>query len=432
MPRTLCEKNLEWYYSVLEQNPSDAVSLNPDDGTVTYHTEIRSNESRVKTAKGEELVHAVVISMLASDEYRYKKTNIGHEMHFAHGSAGSKADEVDVIIWDEDRVPFAIMELKSAEEFYRKKDDAIHYQLFGTAPLVGAPKFLIYATVVPKGNKPSILAICIDYTKYKTFESWQSNDKPFFNAIPIEYRSVSFQPFKNDDENDLELNSTLADFRAIAATLHNEFFGEHPDNTLFGNLVKCLLAKIYDERTCKRGKEYKFQILNKNDKPEKASDVFDRVNDLYKQAYKRYVDSGTTDIDEINSNEFTEQSVKSVVQTLQGISITKGAARHGDVIGAFFEEILRSGFKQDRGMYFTHDNLTRFMVEALGVQELTENIWKASNHPTNRLPYVIDPACGSGTFLLHTMSCITDTVRNNSREFTIDHESEQFFNTRLE
>lgn len=94
--------------------------------------------------------------------------------------------------------------------------------------------------------------------------------------------------------------------------------------------------------------------------------VFEIVNNLYKAAYKRYIDPAATEIDEINPKEFSEERVKTVVQALQGISITKGAARHGDIIGAFFEEILRSGFKQDRGMYFTHDNIVRFMVEITG------------------------------------------------------------------
>ena len=436
MSKALSEKNREWYYSALEQGSSDAVSINRNGCVVTYHSDIRSDKSRVRTAEGEEFVHAVLISMLASDEYKYKKVNLGHEMRFAHGSRGSNADVVDVIIWDEDGLPFAIIELKSAEEYDREKAAAIRYQLFGTAPLVGAPKLLIYATVVPDSRdrakcKLRISAICIDYSKYRTYETWQSDGEPCFNEIPIDYRSLSFKPFKNDNENDLDLNSTPADLRAIARTFHNEFFGEHPDNTLFGNLVKCLLAKICDERTCQIGQEYDFQILNKNDKPEKASDVFARVNQLYKYAYRRYVDPDATDLDEINPNEFSEESVKSVVQTLQGISITKGATRHGDVIGAFFEEILRAGFKQDRGMYFTHDNLVRFMVEALDIRELTRDIWKISNHPNNRLPYVIDPACGSGTFLLHGMSCITDTVKNNSDEFATDHESKQFYNARL-
>lgn len=431
MPKTLTEKDRNWYYSAVENIASDAVTVNRSDGVITYHGDIYSDESHSKNADPEELSHAVLLSLLASETYGYKKQNLGHEVHYAHGSKGSKADEVDIVIWDEDRLPFALIELKSSQEFDAERNDAIKYQLFGTAPLAGAPKLLIYATVHPKGAAPQATAVCIDYTKHKSYDAWREAGEPHSTEIPVDYRDLSFKPFKNDSDNDLDLNSTPADFRAIATTFHNEFFGEHPDNTLFGNLVKCLLAKIHDERTCKKGSEYQFQVLYKNGKPEAAFEVFSRVNELYKNAYTRYVDSHADEVDEINPKEFSEESVKSVVQALQGVSITKGAAKHGDIIGAFFEEILRSGFKQDRGMYFTHDNIVRFMIEVLDIDSLTRQIWKKSNHPENRLPYIIDPACGSGTFLLHAMSLITDTVKENTSDFVSDHDSEQFFNARL-
>lgn len=431
MAKPLTDSDRNWYFTSVENTISDAVSVNRKDGVFTYHGDIHSDESHSKNADPEELAHAVLVSLLTSEKYGYLKKNIGHEVHYAHGSKGSKADEVDFVIWDEDHLPFAVIELKSSQEYDAERIDAIKYQLFGTAPLVGAPKLLIYATVHPKGTTPQITAVCIDYTKHKSFDAWRDDGEPHSTEIPVDYRDLSFKPFKNDSDNDLDLNSTPADFRAIATTFHNEFFGEHPDNTLFGNLVKCLLAKIHDERTCKKGDEYQFQVLYKNGKPETAIQVFSRVNGLYKSAYTRYVDPGADEVDEINPKEFSEESVKSVVQALQAISITKGAARHGDIIGAFFEEILRSGFKQDRGMYFTHDNVVRFMIEALDISGLTKQIWKKSNHPENRLPYIIDPACGSGTFLLHTMSLITETVKDNTTDFVSDHDSEQFFNARL-
>jgi len=356
---------------------------------------------------------------------------LGHEIHFAHRSKGSKSDEVDVLIRDADHLPYAMIELKAATDFDKDRDDAIKNQLFGTAPLVGSPKLLVYATVEPKGAEPKIRAICIDYTKHKSYEAWQDAGEPHSTVFPSDYHDIDYAPFISQGENDLDLESTQADFRAIASSFHNEFFGEHPDNTIFVSLVKCLLAKIHDERTRKKGEAYEFQVFYKNGKPDAAADVFARVNELYKAAYKRYVDPAATEIDEINPKEFSEERVKSVVQSLQGISITKGAARHGDIIGAFFEEILRSGFKQDRGMYFTHDNIVRFMIEAVDLAGLTRQVWQKSNHPDNRLPYVIDPACGSGTFLLHAMATVTTTVKSSEKTLVADHDSEQFYKARL-
>jgi type I restriction enzyme M protein len=430
MAKSLTAAAREWYFGAIDALGGGAVTGDRSNNTVTYNSAITSDESHVKSADPEELAHAVMLGLLNSKEYRYSLSSLCHEKHFAHGSKGSKADEVDILVLDEDQVPYAIVELKAAGDFIHEKDDAIKSQLFGTAPLVGSPKLLVYATVEPKG-KPKIHAICIDYTKHKSYENWKSEGEPHSTHFPEDYRDLEFEPYVNQGANDLDLDSTQADFRAVALAFHNEFFGEHPDNTIFVSLMKCLLAKIHDERTRKNGEAYEFQIFQKNGKPETAKEVFHRVNTLYIAAYKRYIDPAASEIDEINPKEFAEVNVKSVVQALQGISITKGAARHGDIIGAFFEEILRSGFKQDRGMYFTHDNIVRFMIEAVDLTGLTESIWQKSTHPENRLPYVMDPACGSGTFLLHSMNTITGAVKSRRKTLVTDHDSQQFYNARL-
>lgn len=431
MSKKLSSTDVDWYLGAIEKFGSIAVTVDRTAGTVTYDSGIASDESHVKTADGEELVHAIVLCLLHAKDFHYPISALGHEIHFAHGSKGSKSDEVDILIRDADGLAYAVFEIKPASEFEAERNDAIKNQLFGTAPLVGSPKLLVYATVEAKGTEPKMRAICIDYTKYKTFDSWRDAGEPHSVTFPTDYRDIDYVPYVNGGVSDLDLDSTQAEFRAVAVGFHNEFFGEHPDNTVFVNLVKCLLAKIHDERIRKKGETYEFQVLYKNGKPESAKVVFARVNELYKSAYKRYIAPGAPEIDEINPKEFSEERVKTVVLALQAISITKGAARHGDVIGAFFEEILRSGFKQDRGMYFTHDNIVRFMVEAADLSGLTRTTWLASTHPDNRLPYVIDPACGSGTFLLHAMNTITNAVKAGEETLVSDHDSEQFYKARL-
>jgi type I restriction enzyme M protein len=153
------------------------------------------------------------------------------------------------------------------------------------------------------------------------------------------------------------------------------------------------------------------------------------VNALYSSAYRHYIDPNRPD--DIDPRRFSAERVKSVVQQLEGMALTKGAALNADIIGAFFEEILRSGFKQDRGMYFTHDNIARFMVEAVGLRDLTRKRWRTASHPEQRLPYVFDPACGSGTFLLHSMHTITDEVRSNRAWFARTESDEDFLNQNL-
>ncbi len=235
-----------------------------------------------------------------------------------------------------------------------------------------------------------------------SFEDWHHDAL----AGPGDHRQASHRPLVKQGERDLHPELTRADLRALAGNLHDTFFGEHPDNVVFFNLVKCLLAKIHDERSCRPGAAYAFQVFRRGSETEPAVAVFGRVNRLYREACERYLEPDTDGSDEIRAREFSEDRVKTVVQVLQGISITQGAARNSDIMGAFFEEILRTGFRQDRGMYFTHDNLVRFMLEAVDLPGLTRQLWCDAPSTTRRLPRVIDPACGSGTFLLHAKRAV--------------------------
>jgi type I restriction enzyme M protein len=432
MPLSNAERN--WYYEKIHELDPKArtVSLDRDNNLIVFNYKLRSDETNQREATPEELVHALAICMLIGNNYNYKIETLYHEKRLEHGRKGSLSDEVDLILYDDEGIPFALFEFKSYEEYDKELECAIKLQLFGTAPLVGTPKLLIYATIRPNTKEPMLTLICIDYTKFRTFDKWIESNRSASNLLPPEYQDLDYRPIIKDGEQDLRLDCTQAEFRSVATAFHNEFFGEHTDNVLFTNLVKCLLAKIFDEKSTKKGEPYKFQIFNRNGKEETAIEVYNRINnELYSPAYKRYIDPGIQNPDEINSKEFSSERVKIVVRELQSMSITRGSALHGDIIGAFFEEILRVGFKQDKGMYFTHDNLVYFMLEAVDLRGLTLKTWMNATHPENRLPYVIDPACGSGTFLLKAMRIITETVRENAANFIIDMESETFYNARM-
>lgn len=429
----LTDQEVTWFINEIKKldQESEIIAIDEKAGLINYTAQLSTDERLSKNQEPEEFVHALSILLLTSNKYQYDIDSLYHEQHFAHGSSGSLSDEVDLMIYDEDGLPYALWEFKAPDKYKSQEERTIQYQLFGTAPLTKGPKLLVYATIEPSGKEPSISLKCIDYTRYKSYESWVEAGKPFSNEFPVQYQDLDYIPFVNGGKKDHKQDCTQADFRAVAAGFHNEFFGEHPDNSLFINLVKCLLAKIYDERTTKKGESYKFQIFYRNGKPDNAEKVFEEINNLYKIAYVRYIDPTATVADEIDPKEFSKEKVKLVVSSLEAMSLTRGAALHGDIIGAFFEEILRVGFKQDKGMYFTHSNLVRFMVEAIGLNSLTKETWKKATHPENRLPYVIDPACGSGTFLLHAMKVITQSIKDNEDTLVDDFDSKQFYSARM-
>lgn len=430
----LTENEELWYKNQIKKYDPKGEYIVIDDSTglITYTSKLKSDEKKIKEKNPEEYVHALILCMLCDEKYGYKVENLYHEQHFERGSSGAKDEEADYVVYDEEGLPYALIELKSAEDYKKRKirERAIKCQLFGTAPLAKNSPLLMYGTIIPSGDA-KITAECIDFTQYKSYESWEEAGNPISTEFPHDYQDIDYIPYVCGGKKDLRIDCKQADFRAVAAGFHSDFFGEHPDNSLYVNLVKCLLAKIYDERIRKTGEEYHFQIQHRLGKPEKAERIFEKVNELYKEAYIRYIDSDAVVPDEIDPKEFSKERVKEVVMAMQGMSITKGAALNGDIIGAFFEEILRVGFKQDKGMYFTHSNIARFMVEAIDLENLTQKIWNSSNHPDNRLPYIIDPACGSGTFLLHAMPVVTKAIKEHEKELVCDFEAKQFYNARM-
>ena len=103
---------------------------------------------------------------------------------------------------------------------------------------------------------------------------------------------------------------------------------------------------------------------------------------------------------------FDTNKVKYVVETIQSISFT---ANKYDVLGDYFEKIVRSELKQTKGQYLTHHNIVDFIVKALKVDKLAISLINGKDGRP-RLPNIIDPACGSGTFLIQTMKEITKHV----------------------
>ena len=94
----------------------------------------------------------------------------------------------------------------------------------------------------------------------------------------------------------------------------------------------------------------------------------------------------------------------SVVNHLQGISLNQTDL---DVKGVAFEKFLGNFFKGETGQFFTPREVVEFMVDMI------------TPHHEER---ILDPACGSGGFLLHAM----DYIRKQASEYH-DKESREHY-----
>ncbi len=91
-----------------------------------------------------------------------------------------------------------------------------------------------------------------------------------------------------------------------------------------------------------------------------------------------------------------------VVEHIEAITFNKTDL---DTKGVAFEEFMSGFFKGDFGQYFTPRELIAFAVQM---------------QPPTRKDLVIDPACGSGGFLLHAL----DHVRREATQQFPDHETD--------
>ena len=289
-------------------------------------------------------------------------------------------------------------------------------------------KYLCLYACEPDGSVLTEYAKIVDYKDFKTFEKWTKADRPSFSVIPPNYSKPSEKIFAKVNAEELgadghvrvPLNKEmdLDAFVKLRSKLHNRLWAgsSADDNAIFYQLVKLFLAKIYDERTTRGGADFRFQVLKPYGIEESASIVFKRLDKLYTDACANLLnyDEKTIANFPLMVQGMTEQKLKVAAEALQEVSITdnKGVASGHDFLGAFFEGILSNQdfFKQSKGCFFTHQNIVRFIVAALELDETAKRtLVESDTRP--RLPSIIDPSCGSGTFLIEAMKFITARLK---------------------
>ncbi|MCG2809824.1 MAG: SAM-dependent methyltransferase, partial [Candidatus Portnoybacteria bacterium] len=150
---------------------------------------------------------------------------------------------------------------------------------------------------------------------------------------------------------------------------------------------------------------------------ESNEQLFERINELYKRALKQRLNiADKTKLKKsfvIDENKFSLAKLKYTITQLEGYSFVDGKNSFDgkDILGDFFEGIIREGFKKTKGQFFTHINIVRFLLWGLQLDKLAiDRINKDLE-----IPYLIDPSAGSGTFLIEYMKFITENIKRRFR-----------------
>lgn len=393
----------------------------------------------------EEMTRAYLLTKLCN-ELGYKIDRIELEKEYKSGRPNTITSRIDVIVKDKNNNAFMFIELKSPTAYDSdNKDQIIEDQLFKLAPseeyFGHKVKYLVlYSFDIIDGQ---ILDKCIiiDHDKFKTFDSWK-DIREASDTIPERYSKAQKEPYEKGGKKDLLKSYSKEQIDSLRRNLHNVLWGGGgtDDNDVFSSLVNIILAKIQDESEKTDGQKYDFQSFSYMPKAEEEeqyetnAELFERINKLYRRALKQRLNI----LDEerlnksyvIDENKFSLAKLKYAVSELEKYSFVDGKNNFDgkDILGDFFEGIIRTGFKQSKGQFFTHVNIVKFILWALEADKLAIN--KVNNDL--ELPYMIDPSAGSGTFLIEYMKFITNCLKyrfkdklNKNRD--VEDKFEQWF-----
>lgn len=191
--------------------------------------------------------------------------------------------------------------------------------------------------------------------------------------------------------------------------------GMHKDDA-FWELLKVIFSKIEDERS---GTINFYVTPSELKDKSKASATKTRIQKLFQTRvvakYPKIFNS-----DETRTIELSADVLAYVVSQLQGYSLLASPV---DVKGIAYEEIVGSNLRGGRGEFFTPRNACRMAVEMLDPQADQR---------------VIDPACGTGGFLITAMNHALKVLREqeaalwNDPDKPTSYEIEELYRKRTE
>ena len=319
--------------------------------------------------------------------YGYSPERIGVEITVPDRSP---TDFADLVVFKDDvrKAPFAVIECKKDTISDAEFNQAVE-QAWGNG---NAHKFRAAYVGVVAGATRRFLDCD---AKYGGLE----RDKNVVADLPMGYGKPPAWKYRRGtskewlDIRPVSKGELIAAIRKCHQTLWGG--GRLSPPAAFGEFCKIIFVKVRDEKASrKKGEPYEFQI--KTDEP--APLLAKRIKAMYTEAQR------------IDPEIFKEPikvddgTLKMCVSHLESINFN---ATDLDTKGVAFEQFLDGFFKGDFGQYFTPREIIQFAVEMM--RPNTEDL-------------VLDPACGSGGFLLYAL----DYVRHKGLDFHEEHSTDHY------
>ncbi|OGF67589.1 hypothetical protein A3I27_03055 [Candidatus Giovannonibacteria bacterium RIFCSPLOWO2_02_FULL_43_11b] len=323
------------------------------------------NEANQK-GKPEEIVRQLWVHKLIS-EYGYpagqieieRSVQFGHEIH---------AKAADIVIYKKDKItPYIIFEIKAPTE--KKGIEQLKTYLNAEGAEIG---------VWSNGNERVML-----YRPYPREFDDSLSDIPRFNqTIDDLFEMKRKWP---------ELTPQF-DFTHIIKRMEELALAGSGAN-VFEEIFKVIYAKLYDEKMAREQRENEEVLFKKYRDPDKTYQV---INDeLFKKAIKEWPDT----FEPTDKIRLSPDRLNVCVGFLEGVRLFETGQGEYELIDASFEYLITEVSRGNKGQYFTPRHVVRMCVQMLNPKQEE---------------YVIDPACGSGGFLLHSMYHVWENMKTEA------------------
>ena len=314
-------------------------------------------------------------------KYEYPPQRIAFEVTVPDRTPSRSAD---IVIYRDDELksPYFVFECKRSDLSDAAFDQSIE-QAVGNRNLLGA----VYC-----GAIAGLTRRLLRFDKFPPGE----RERNQMADIPVRYgRRPEWRFLKNETGRDLAA-VPREDLRAAIRKCHQTLWegGRRSPIEAFGEFSKIVFIKHRDEKELERadGAPYAFQRRD----GETTIELTRRISRLYEKEQQLEPDVFTDNI------RVEPPIIAQCVEHLEGISLDRTEL---DTKGVAFEEFMGSFFKGDFGQYFTPRELISFAVAMLDPK---------------RTDIVLDPACGSGGFLLYAL----DHVRREADRRFPNHDAD--------
>ncbi len=313
----------------------------------------------------EEKVRQVMEKKLV-EEYGYPKENIRIEFQIQKGSL--RIGPADIVIFHDNRHEYDNIYIVIETKRKERSDGIEQLKSYSTSP---SQKFAIWFN----GN---------DTIYYQNL-----GKSPFFRDIPDIPRygqvigDIGF--YKKKDL------IPATELKSVFESCHNHIYANEGflKEKVFNEVLKLIFIKMVDERKLAQVCEFKITDSEMKDVSDGKGDQFvERIQSLFNEVKKIYSDVFSPE----DTLFLSSSSLAYVVGQLQKFSLTQTKA---DVKGTAFQTFVHAHERGERGEFFTPWPVVELAVKML--------------NPTDS-DSIIDPACGSGGFLVAAMKHVWNKI----------------------